>query len=198
MLCLHTMAQRPITQIPPGKIIKQQEAMKRVGENKAAIDKVLNAKLNKVTISIWGNNNTPAALGGFKNKGVDIDGNLENKLHLSFRNMIGTLENNTITWTTPVTGKYESTNIDYKTFLENGFTAKINLTDKYPNAKGKEFTANYSVGFTFTDGTQVTIPLQGVVPGGYWKSTGDVNITKSFAGNVFPDPAYPLLLPQVK
>lgn len=176
-------------------------AIKAAVAKQAAIDKVLNAKLNKVTFIIWGDNHTPAALGGFKNKGVDLDGNLQNKFHFSFRNMTGTLEKNTITWAASVTGSNDFTNIDYKTFLENGFTVKVDFTNKYPNAMGKEFTANYSVGFTFTDGTQVTIPLQDITlegQKGNWKSTGDVNITKSFAGSVFPDPANPLVLSTIK
>ena len=108
---------------------KTNPAVKAAAEKQAAIDKVLNAKLNKVKFIIWGNSNTPAALGGFKNKGVDLDGNLQNKFHFSFRNMTGTLENNKITWAAPVTGSNEFTNIDYKTFLENGFTVKINFTN---------------------------------------------------------------------
>ena len=189
---------KPVVRKDAGKM---NPAIKAAVEKQAAIDKVLNAKLNKVKFIIWGNNNTPAALGGFKNKGVDLDGNLQNKFHFSFRNMTGTLEKNTITWAASVSGNNDFTNIDYKTFLENGFTVKVNFTNKYPNAMGKEFTANYAVGFTFTDGTEVTIPLQEFAVGGgkgFWKSTGDVNISKSFPGSVFPDPANPLVLAPIK
>ena len=205
MMCLQTMAQTPQAQIKPlvrkdaGKL---NPAIKAAVEKQAAIDKVLNATVSKMTFTVWGDSYTSQYFSGFNFRSVILDGNANNKFHFNFQNTNEGNEKNKITWTQSFSGIGKSSDYtNYKTFLETGFTVKINLNDRGHRFVGKEFTANYSVGFTFTDGTEVTIPLQEFAVGGgkgFWKSTGDVNISKSFPGSVFPDPANPLVLAPVK
>jgi hypothetical protein len=197
MMCLQTMAQMP-TQIPRGQIIKQQEAMKKIAENKAAIDKVLNATLSKITFSALGSNGKRPYFEWFKDRQVILDGDLESKFYFSMVNMPETLENEAVIWNVPVKGSNQYTYVDYKTFLNNGVTVKINLTNRQSRAEGFEFLSNFTVGFTFSDGTLVSLPLQDPFTQGYWKSKGEVHVIKSFPGSAFPDPANPLVLPPVK
>ncbi len=179
---------------------KTNPAVKAAADKQAAIDKVLNATVSKVTFRVWGDNYTQAGFGWFKYRGVALNGNANNTFNFIFQNTNVAGDANT-TWTQFVSGKSNADYTNYKTFLENGFTITINLKDRSPKAAGREFTANYSVEFTFTDGTSVIVPLQDIMlqgQKGYWKSAGDVNITKSFAGSVFPDPANPLVSPVIK
>ena len=215
LICLQSMGQKPIivrptqkpqiTQIPPGNVIKQgemvKEAAKQQAEKQAAIDKVLNATVSKMTLTVWGDSYTLQDFTWFEFRSVMVDGNGNNKFHFNFQNTNEGNGKGKVIWTQSVSGKNASDYANYKSFLETGFTVKINFKDRGSRFVGKEFTANYSIGFTFTDGTEVTIPLQEFTVGsgkGYWKSTGDVNISKPFPGSVFPDPANPLVLAPVK
>lgn len=189
---------KPMVRTGSGKI---SPAVAAAAEKQAVIDKVLNATVSKICFKVFGDGYTTSAFSWFKSKSVTVDGNANNKFHFQFFNSTGVTEKYKTTWTEIISGKNNYNVINYKTFLENGFSVKINLKDRHQRIAGKEFTANYAVEFTFTDGTIVTVPLQEfTVEGqqGIWKSTGDVNISKSFAGSVFPDPANPLVLPIIK
>ena len=86
LICLQSMGQKPITvrptqktpitQIPPRNVIKQGEivkvAAKQQAEKRAAIDKVLNATVSKITFTVWGDSYTLQDFTWFKFRSVMV------------------------------------------------------------------------------------------------------------------------------
>ena len=86
LICLQSMGQKPIivrpmqktpiTQIPPGNVIKQGEMVKesanQQAEKQAAIDKVLNATVSKMTFTVWVDSYTLQDFTWFKFKSVMV------------------------------------------------------------------------------------------------------------------------------
>ncbi len=180
---------------------KMNPAVKKAAEQKAANDKVLNATVSEVTFSVWGEKNVHSLYSYFNSKEFILNGNNKNPFHLLLVNPQLTKVNDVLEFKTPISGKDKYTYVQYKTFLENGFTVEFSFAGRPSRIVGKEFAANYAVNFRFTDGTNVTVPLQGVTVAGtkgVWTSTENVYVKKSFDGSAFPDPANPLVLPQVK
>jgi hypothetical protein len=196
MICLQTMAQTTITQIPPGQIIKQQEAIKKAAEKQAAIDKVLNATLKQGFIII--RNYTRHAKYVFAKLSITLDGNKDSKFELytdlAYRNPIMNANEDLFEF---------NGGPAYKDLLQNGFLFKANFSDRLPNSpikKGNVWGCNFFISFLFTDGTKVEIPLQDFVAGNsrMWQSKDNLIGEKNIPGNAFPDPANPLVLAPVK
>jgi hypothetical protein len=161
----------------------------------------LNAIVSEITFSMWGEKNVHSLYSYFNSKEFILNGNNKNPFHLLLVNPQVNKVNDVLEFKTPISPNKEYTNVQYKTFLENGFTVEFSFAGRPSRIVGKEFAANYAVNFKFTDGTSVTVPLQGVtVTGtkGVWTSTENVYVKKSFDGSAFPDPANPLVLQQVK
>ncbi len=167
-------------------------------------EKVLYAGVKKITFSCWGTQakgDMGMMMGGngFRTKSIELRGNNANKFHLiGSRDNTRTSDNsmstkNTFALSYIIASSKGDKNANYKAFLDNGFTIKINFSGRDGYIEGLEFAANYSLTFDFTDGTSVLVPLQEeksfTGKKGVWITTGDVNITKSFSGSVFPDPA---------
>jgi hypothetical protein len=212
MICLHTMAQTTITQIPPGQIIKQQEAMKKVAEKRAAIDKVLNATIKQADFIV--RNYTRHAKYVFGKLTVFLIGNNDSKFNIlaylkDFEPQMNYSEDVFV-----FSGNAEPSRLNncpkgifygttYKDMLQNGFLFKASFSDRLPTSPvkpGQSWGCNFFISFLFTDGTKVEVPLQDFFAGNgtMWKSNDNLKAERNIPGSAFPDPANPLVLPPVK
>jgi hypothetical protein len=205
------MAQKPITQIPPGQIIKQQEAMKKVAEKRAAIDKVLNAELVKVDLVIKNENGSSQSMYQTRlfslGDAINQSSILQRSLDADEPVVISKPEfKRTYTFLQKtkanVWGAIAKTT--YGELLTNGINVTINFfTRKHKPGErgGGEYSADFDIILYFSDGTRLDYPLQGFKVGsgeGTWKSMKDLKIVKRIEGSEIPDPANPLVLPPVK
>jgi hypothetical protein len=210
------MAQKPIivkptqipsgqTQVPPGQVIKQGEAMKKAAENKAAIDKVLNAELVKVDLVIVNDKRMSPYM--FKTRTFSLSDDFKKASFVfvsleQFKPVITTGPDYDYksTFTIGKTLGFLGGEKTYRELLTNGMTAEINFIRGVNTQKG-EYTADFYIILYFSDGTRLEYPLQDFKVAskkGTWKSVADLKIVKKIAGSEIPDPAHPFVLPPVK
>ncbi len=198
---------------PSGKIPPTDPRIQKAAEEKKRIDKILNATVSKITFTAWG-----ADLYNPKRTLViTLEGVNDNKFYWSKNTQGGEIietinkpKNHSRTWSFSPVDAPGFKNANYKSFLQNGFKARVLKLD---SDNGSPFKANFSVTFLFTDGTSVDVAFQGVTIGGsegVWDLTAKVNgnpvsgnwilpaANKSFPGSVFPDPENPLKVPEIK
>ena len=206
MICLQSMAQKPVvvmTKPTSGQMqdrLKNSERIiagaKKSAENKAAIDKVLNATLKQGFIII--RNYTRHAKYVFAKLTITLDGNNDSKFEyyadLAHQNPI----------MNPNEDLFEfNGGPAYKDLLQNGFVFKANFSDRLPTSPvkpGQSWGCNFFISFLFTDGTKVEIPLQDFIVGNsrMWQSKDNLKAERNIPGSAFPDPANPLVLAPVK
>lgn len=223
LICFQSIGQKPIiikptqkppvTQIPPGQIIKQGEAVKEANkqqaEKQAAIDKILNSKITRIAIILKHYNSDSWRV--FENRIASIRFPA-NGTYAQFvikeasKNVYGNREFIFPDESTPKgTSDFVKSNT-YKSLLERGFDLFINfnkrITEYRVPAPGTDWYADFYVEFFFDNTSSVKIPLQEGLDmdkkKGSWVTKGDLKIDKKIPGSVFPDPANPFLLPGVK
>ena len=215
LICIQSMGQKPWNiQKPTGQVIKQQEmvkeAMKSQAEKQAAIDKVLNSKITRISLTV--KNYSTDSWRVFENRVANINFPGTNIGYSAFviketsKSVYGPREYIFPDASTPkVTSDYIKT-ITYQTLLETGFEMLIKFEGRIIGyrvpAPGTDWSADFFVEFFFDNTPSVKIPLQDGLEmagkKGSWVSKGDLKIDKKIPGSVFPDPANPFLLPGVK
>lgn len=184
-----------LTRVDPKKPTKQNFELQAYNKK---LNKILGAKLTEVSFNAWGEiTSMDNMFSHFNNREVFLIGKGSNVLNQKLVNLKSQKQNNQTNWTAAYTGKQ----VLYSDFLRSGFDVKIDFTKRSGRIGNAEFAANYSVGFLFSEGTKVVMPLQEMgLSGqkGYWKSTGEVHVSKSFEDTDFPDPAKPVKTQVIK
>lgn len=184
-----------IQKVDPNVRIKPNSELKKYNDK---LNKILGSKLTEVSFNVWGERTSMDNMfSHFNNREVVLMGKGSNVLNQKLVNLKSQKQNNQTNWTAAYTGKQ----VLYSDFLRSGFDVKIDFTKRSARIGNAEFAANYSVGFLFSDGTKVVMPLQEMTIAGQkgiWKSTGEVHVAKSFEDTDFPDPAKPVKIQIIK
>ncbi len=200
--------------IDPNKVKETAAAEKRLKEiaaKKAAADKVLNATLVSIKFNVFADK---PSIGFFNKREFALKGLGNNKCktpnYILKSSTTNHTSNNGINSWLFNSSKGEADKDGYggvvpdtyQSFLNNGFNVSIKFTDRAERILESEFSANFSIDFLFSNGTNINVPLQGITIAGA-KGSFKVSakrpfiLDKNFEGNNFPDPNNPVVIKPV-